>query len=223
MANTAFVGLATSLSTKFYMRNFYQKNKNAGIAGTRSEFSNTELCLADGIALRRAVKRIGASDYAEEKGDDIRNSVLAFIETHNNALSSTSDSEDSSLTRYSKQLKNLAKTHSDELDKIGITVNADGSMTSRESLFKTASLSKFKSLFSRESDFMQRSSSLAKRISRRSEDVDLSEKRRKLDAQKSSGTQPGASGANAVLPAFAIPQADATAMTGIGGSVDISL
>ncbi len=223
MANASFIGLGTTLSTNFYMRNFYIKNQNARNAGTRSELSTTELSLADGIALRRAVKKLESFDYSEEKDTDIRNSALAFIQTYNHALSSASDSEDSSLKRYAKQLKNLTKTHSDELDKIGITVNADGSMTSRDSLFKSASLTKFKALFSRDSDFMQRTSTLAKRISQRSQDVDFSEKRKKLEAQKSADTQAGMTGTNAALLAFEIPQTDATAMTGIGGALDISL
>lgn len=225
MANTAFIGLGTTLSTNFYIRNFYQKNISARSESTRSTMSNTELSFADGVALRRAVKRLGSFEYSEDHDTDIRNSVLAYLKTYNNALSSTSASDDQSLQRYSKQLKKLSQEHADELDKIGITVNSDGSLTSRESLFKTASLKKFKSLFSRDSDFMQRSSALSRRISRRSEAVDLSEKRKKLNeaaAKNAAGTQSDASATAAGLPAE-IPQLDASSMTGVGGAVDISL
>lgn len=225
MANTAFIGLGTTLSTNFYIRSFYQKNINARSESTRSTMSNTELSFADGVALRRAVKKLGSFEYAEEHDTDIRNSVLACLKTYNNALSSTSASDDQSLQRYSKQLKKLSQEHADELDKIGITVNSDGSLTSRESLFKTASLKKFKSIFSRDSDFMQRSSALSRRISRRSEAVDLSEKRKKLNeaaVKNADGAQPGVSATAAGLPAE-IPQLDASSITGVGGAVDISL
>lgn len=225
MANTAFIGLGTTLSTNFYIRNFYRKNISAQSGDTRPTMSKAELSFADSVALRRAVKKLGSFEYDEDHDTDIRNSVLAYLKTYNNTLSSVSESDDQSLQRFSKQLKKLSQDHADELDKIGITVNSDGSLTSRESLFKTASLKKFKSIFSRDSDFMQRSSALSKRISRRSEVVDLSEKRKKLNetaAKSAAGAQPDAPVTAAALPAE-VPQLDASAMTGVGGAVDISL
>lgn len=221
-----YAGAGTTLSSTFYMRNFYSKNTNARTSSTRANMDNNELSFADSVALRRAIRELGSFSYEEEEDTNIRNSVLAFIDTYNNTLSSVSDSTDHSLERYSKQLKSIAKEYSDSLDKIGITVNDDGSLTSRESLFKSASLSKFESLFSRDSDFMQRTSAVSKRIMRRSEAIDLTEKRKKLDSLStkssadSTSTDTGTAVAQLVAESLDL---DTASITGIGGTVDVSL
>lgn len=191
MANASYIGSGTTLSSKYYVRNFYISNRDAGTSSKRKNIGNTALTLADGAALRRAIKNLGSSDFSDSQDSNIRNSVLAYIQTYNNTLSSAAGSPDHTLERNSRQLKSLAKEYSGELDKIGITVNEDGTLTSRESLFKSADLSKFKSLFSGDSDFMQRCSAYAKRIERRIQSLKLAEETPKLKGiadSKTSGT-----------------------------------
>lgn len=180
MANNTFAGTGTTLSSSYYLRNFYNSNRSARTSSTRKNMDNTELTLADSHALRRAIRQLSDYDFSESDETDVRNSVLAFIETYNNTLSSTSNSDDYNLERNMKQLKSLTDSYSKELNKIGITVNDDGSLTSRESLFNSADISKFKKLFSKDSDYMQRTSSYAKRIERRSEALGLAAKNQEL-------------------------------------------
>ena len=196
--STAYIGAGTTLSSTYYMRNFYSKNANARTSSARSNLSNNELSAADSLALRRAIRSLGSFTYDDMSDSNIRNGVLAYISTYNNALSSAADIGDHSLERYAKQMKSITGEYADELDDIGITVNDDGTLTSRSSLFKSADLSKFKSLFSRDSKFMQRTSSITKRIRQRSESLSLSEKRKEIEKSTSS-------------------------LTGLGTSVDISL
>ena len=66
--------------------------------------------------------------------------MLAYIQTYNNMLSSAGSSSDRTLERSAKQLKNITSEYSSELDKIGITVNDDGTLTSRTTLFESADL-----------------------------------------------------------------------------------
>lgn len=180
MANNTFAGTGTTLSSSYYLRNFYNSNRSARTSSTRKNMDNTELTLADSHALRRAIRQLSDYDFSESDETDVRNSVLAFIETYNNTLSSTSNSDDYNLERNMKQLKSLTDSYSKELNKIGITVNDDGTLTSRESLFNSADISKFKKLFSKDSDYMQRTSSYAKRIERRSEALRLAAKNQEL-------------------------------------------
>jgi hypothetical protein len=164
-----YVGSGTTLSSSYYLRNFYNRNTGASSSATRSEYSNNELSLADGIALRKAIKRLGSFTYSDEQDTNIRNSVSAFVSTYNNLLSSITDSDDSSLKKIMKQMNSLTSEYSDDLDDIGITVKSDGSLEIRSSLLSTASLSKFESLFSSSSDYMQRTNAYRKRAERRSE------------------------------------------------------
>lgn len=223
-SSTTYVGAGTTLSSTYYMRSFYSKNANARTSSTRSILSNNELSAADSLALRRAIRGLGSFTYDDVSDSNIRNGVLAYISTYNNALSSAADTGDHSLERYAKQMKTITKEYSDELDDIGITVNDDGTLTSRSSLFSSADLSKFKSLFSRDSKFMQRTSTITKQIQQRSESLSLSEKRKEIEeaASKKSDSTNSSTSTVAELVSESL-DLDTASLTGIGTSVDISL
>lgn len=215
-ANSTYIGAGTSLSSDFYKRNFYISNRDAATSSKRRNLTGSKLSLADGMALRRAVKKLGSMEFSKEKDADIRNAVSACIETYNNAITSATDSGDHNLKRTQKQMKAIANEYADELDRIGITVNSDGTMTKRDSLFGSASLEKFEKLFSKDSDFMQRTSSCAKRIEHRSETLILTEqnqkKQQKSAAAIAAGLTPGVG-----------PDLELLLNTGVGKNVNLSL
>lgn len=175
MAITGYNGVGTFLSSNYYTRSFYVSNRDAATSSKRRDMEKTQLSLADSMALRRAVKQLGSFAYNSDHENDIRNSVKAYIETHNNLISSTSKSEDRELSRSASQLKSLMNSYKGELDKVGITVNEDGSLAGRDSLLSTASIDALGELFSGDSDLMRRSNSISKRIEQRSEELDLTE------------------------------------------------
>ena len=107
MSNTAYIGSGTTLSSKYYLRSFYRSNREAGTSSKRREFSGNQLALADGRALRQAVRRLTSSDFSDDQDANTRNSVLAYIQTYNNMLSSAGSSSDRTLERSAKQLKNI--------------------------------------------------------------------------------------------------------------------
>lgn len=227
MSSETYAGTGTSLSSSFYLRNFYNTNRDARTSSKRKGMDNNTLSFADGLALRRAIKQLGNSEYNDDNDTNIRGSVKAFIETFNNTLSSTSASSDHTLERNMKQLKSIASEYADKLDKIGITVNDDGTMTSRDSLFANASLDKFKELFSSDSDFMQRTSACAKRIERRSDALGLAAKNQELQKiaeNKTAGDATVSTDTTAV--AQIVSQSvdlDTLLNTGIGQNVNITL
>lgn len=218
MANNTHAGMGTSLSSSYFLRNLYISNRDAGTSSKRSSFKNSELSLADGMALRRAVKNLGSFTYDDDSDKNIRNSVQAFISAYNNTVSSVSDSTDHDLKHDLKQLKNLTSEYKDQLDDIGITVNENGTLTSRSSLFSTASLSKFKELFSGDSTYMQRVSSYSKRIEQRSEALNLTEKMASNNKTPKTG-----SAANSPAELLAETLEDTLPNTGIGKNVNIVL
>ena len=209
-ANSTYIGAGTSLSSDFYKRSFYISNRDAATSSKRRNLTGSKLSLADGMALRRAVKKLGSLEFSKEKDTDVRNAVSAYIETYNNAITSAADSGDHNLERTQKQMKAIANEYADELDKIGITVNSDGTMTKRDSLFGAASIEKFKKLFSKDSDFMQRTSAYAKRIEHRSETLILTEQNQK-EQKKSAAAAAAGSDLELLLN------------TGVGKNVNLSL
>lgn len=230
MALNALEGAGTSLSANFYLRRFYTANADARTSSKRSSYKDTELSLADGMALRRAVKSLSSFEYDKSNEENIRSSVSAYISTYNNALSSLGKSDDASLTRNLKQLKNLSREYSRELDKIGITVNADGTLTTRDSLFKTASCEKLEKLFSKDSDYMQRAAACGKRIERRSEELTLAERKKQLaeSANTAANADTGAANMNTAGTAAAQIVAESlnlvpTLPAGIGKNINIVL
>ena len=67
MSNTAYIGSGTTLSSKYYLRSFYRSNREAGTSSKRREFSGNQLALADGRALRQAVRLLTSSDFSDDQ------------------------------------------------------------------------------------------------------------------------------------------------------------
>lgn len=224
----AYIGTGTTLSSSYYLRTFYQSNRTAGTSSKRHDMKSTELTLADSHALRKAIRQLGSSDFTETQDTNARNKVLAYIQTYNNMLSSASVSSDHTLERNVKQLKNVTSEYASELDKIGITVNDDGTLTSRETLFKSADLSKFEKLFSNNSDYMQRTTAYAKRLVRRSEALSDTENQKKFNktATAINDSTQTASESNVTAAAQALSESvdlDTLLNTGIGQNVNVVL
>ena len=235
--NSEYTGTATTLSSSYYMRSFYVANRDAGAASKRAGFDANRLSIADGMALRRAARQLRNFSYDREQDSSIRNSVQAYIDTYNNTISSVSETTDSNMEHLGKQLKSLTSSYAGELDKIGITVNKDGTLETRDPLFKTSDISKFEKLFSGESDYMQRTTAFAKRIQNRSEALFQSKTHRQILSASAPDASAPDSG-NTTPPAESGTQPDATAAaqivarsldldtllnTGIGANINLSL
>ncbi len=160
-----------SLSQSYYLRSYYKRNKDLCKTGKRSEYPNTQLSYEDGRALRRAAKNLSSYEYSDsENKTNISNSILAYVDTYNNTIDSAKRSSDYSISHYSKQLKKLAKDHSEEFAAVGITVNSDGSMKANENLVKKASVAKLKKLFGADGDLTKTTDNYAKKVANKSYD-----------------------------------------------------
>jgi len=171
MATTA--NTAVSLSDTYYLRSFYKSNRDAATASKRKELSSGTLSKADAEALRTAVRKLRNFNLEDDTDDgaNIYSGVSAFLKTYNNAVDSTNNSNDYSLTRYAKQLKNLAKEYSEELEDIGVTINSDGTLEKNENLLKSADVSDIKKLFGKDAEFATKLSNYAKRINTKAGDL----------------------------------------------------
>jgi len=160
----AVVSSATSLTSKFYLQNFYRYNRNAIKASTRRDYNQTELSYEDSRALKRAASKLSSFDYTEEEnGDNILNTVKAFVETYNFTIESSS-SEDSDTYRQNRQLKALTNKYSDKLKDIGITIEEDGKLSISENVLKASSFDEVGEVFSNKSEFINRVRTIARRM-----------------------------------------------------------
>lgn len=223
MIMSAIAGAGTSLSVSFYKRNFYSDNRNAATSSKRTSYSHTELADADTSAIRRAVKKLRGFTFDENNDTNIRNSVSAYVETFNNLVASGKKTDDKQVERYLNSLSSLNSKYSDELDDIGITVNADGTLTARSSMLSTASISKFESLFSKDSDYMQKVDSYAKRLQKRTTLlIDTQTRQKNLQAKANDTTAASSStteAASLVASALQLEQSK----NGIGASINLYL
>lgn len=220
---SAIAGTGVSLTISFYKRNFYSDNRNAATSAKRTSYSSTELANADASAIRRAVKKLRSFTFDEDNKTNIRNSVSAYVDTINNLMISGKKTGDKQAERYLNSLSSLNSKYSDELDDIGITVNPDGTLTTRSTMFSSASISRFESLFSKDSDYMQKVDSYAKRLQKRTtllRDTEIRQKNLKENASGSTSTTSATTEAAAlVASALQLEQSK----NGIGTSINLYL
>lgn len=165
------VSSGVSLSTNYFLRNFYTNNQKAAKTSGRSGYSNVELSYEDSRALNRAAKRLSKSDFGsdtDEKDDDLNDTskaaIEAFVDTYNYTVTSGKSSSDYETNRYVKQLNTLSKKHADELSDLGITVNSDGTLDLNKDLLKTANNSKARKLLSSDQEYPQKLVKLSRKM-----------------------------------------------------------
>jgi membrane-associated HD superfamily phosphohydrolase len=177
---STYISSGTSLSSDYFLRSFYKNNRDVIKSSARNDFSNVELSFEDSRALSRAAKSLRLNDYSSvntdyssydddyEENDDLSDTtkatIEAFVDTYNNAIESGNESDDHDTERYIKQLKNLTKKYSDELEEIGISIENDGTLTIDDELLSLADNDKLDNLFSYEQEYPRRVISLASKI-----------------------------------------------------------
>ena len=154
-----------SVANTLALRNFYNSNRTLAVKSNRSDASTNKLNYADSLALRRAVKQLDAYDFDNAKESDLEEKVRAWIDTYNYTMESCKPSTNTSVASAYKGLKNLTKEYADELENVGIKADSSGYLKMSSSATKNISGSRFKSLLGKDSEFMKKMGSYARRIS----------------------------------------------------------
>lgn len=168
----AKVSSGLTLSTDYFMRNFYSNNRGVIKQSNRGDFSNVELSYEDSRALSRAAKRLRSNDYGSDDrkdsesdiNDTTKASIEAFVKTYNNTIASARDSSDRSTQHYVRQLKTLSSKYTDELEDIGITIEKNGTLSINDDLLKAADNSKARKLFSPDGEYSKKSMTIARKL-----------------------------------------------------------
>lgn len=164
------VSSGTSLTSTYFMRNFYSNNRSLIKSSSRNECSNSQLSYEDSLALHRAAKKLKTYDFSSENTGNLYGTVKAFADTYNNTYKSASKSSSNSMNRYSKQLKQLVKKYSEQFSDVGITMNNDGTLKVNENLLKNADYDDLENAFGKDAGFTSSLYSISRRMSNTSYD-----------------------------------------------------
>ncbi len=166
----AAVSSGVSLSTNYFLNNFYENNRSVSKSSGRSDYTKLELSYEDSRALTRAAKRLLKNDYGsdtDEKdtaiSDTTRSALTAFVDTYNNTVDSSKTSTDHDTKYQLKKMKAYLHKYSDELEHIGISMESDGKLKINEDLLKTAKNSKVRKIFSSNQEFSKKFLNLSKK------------------------------------------------------------
>ena len=166
----AVVSSGVSLSTNYFLNNFYENNRSISKSSGRSDYTKLELSYEDSRALTRAAKRLLKNDYGsdtDEKdtaiSDTTRSALTAFVDTYNNTVDSSKTSTDHDTKYQLKKMKAYLHKYSDELEHIGISMESDGKLKINEDLLKTAKNSKVRKIFSSDQEFSKKFLNLSKK------------------------------------------------------------
>lgn len=166
----AAVSSGVSLSTNYFLNNFYENNRSVSKSSGRSDYTKLELSYEDSRALTRAAKRLLKNDYGsdtDEKdtaiSDTTRSALTAFVDTYNNTVDSSKTSTDHDTKYQLKKMKAYLHKYSDELEHIGISMESDGKLKINEDLLKTAKNSKVRKIFSSDQEFSKKFLKLSKK------------------------------------------------------------
>ena len=166
----AAVSSGVSLSTNYFLNNFYENNRSVSKSSGRSDYTKLELSYEDSRALTRAAKRLLKNDYGsdtDEKdtaiSDTTRSALTAFVDTYNNTVDSSKTSTDHDTKYQLKKMKAYLHKYSDELEHIGISMDSDGKLKINEDLLKTAKNSKVRKIFSSDQEFSKKFLNLSKK------------------------------------------------------------
>ena len=166
----AAVSSGVSLSTNYFLNNFYENNRSVSKSSGRSDYTKLELSYEDSRALTRVAKRLLKNDYGsdtDEKdtaiSDTTRSALTAFVDTYNNTVDSSKTSTDHDTKYQLKKMKAYLHKYSDELEHIGISMESDGKLKINEDLLKTAKNSKVRKIFSSDQEFSKKFLNLSKK------------------------------------------------------------
>ena len=123
------MGMVISSST--VMNRAYTGNTGFRDANYRKNRTNHEVVGADRRAMARALDRLENLDFSSKEEDDtksIYNTVTSYLEIYNNTVSSAGDSETSQINRTAREMKRLMKEYGNELEAMGISIKANGTV-----------------------------------------------------------------------------------------------
>lgn len=116
----------------------------------RPETDNTDWKEAalDISSLKSKASTLSSAEYTEDNRSHITKSVSEFVKNYNATLDSTADVNSSSLASKAKWMTKITSSYSDTLEKVGITVKSDNTLSLDSETLSKASMKDLESAFS---------------------------------------------------------------------------
>lgn len=103
---------------------------------------------SDISSLKSSATTLMETEMTDKNRSDIEKGVSAFVKNYNEVLDSSSDVTSSSLSKKTEWMTKITANHSDALEKIGITVKDDNTLSLDSETLSKASLKDIESVFS---------------------------------------------------------------------------
>lgn len=138
---------------------YYEKNgtedakntiANSGSADTNAQLSSTK---SSSKKLADVANELKTTDFATAKSEDVIADVKDFVSNYNSTLNSAKKLNSYSILQTSVWMKEQTDHAESMLDKIGITIGADNTLTIDEDKLKAASMTDIKSVFGGSSSY----------------------------------------------------------------------
>ncbi len=163
-----------TITSNIYLRTIYGNNRELATKSKRAEASNSTLSAADSAALRKGIAALADFDYTDKSSDSdvdkakekLFNTMRAFSDAYNNTLESASNSQNSSMTKIAKQMKDLSKEYAEDLTTYGVKFDSSGYMSVNRASIDNISTSKYKDVVGKDSEYMKKLSAYAKKLSK---------------------------------------------------------
>lgn len=118
--------------------------KTSTTAETNSEWKTAASNIS---SLKSAAKALTSGEYTEEKRSDVEKNIADFVSAYNSTIKSTSQVISNTLSRRTDWMTRITSNSSKALEKVGITVNSDKTLSLDKTALSEADLSDIKSAF----------------------------------------------------------------------------
>lgn len=154
------------MTTSSLLRRAYAGNTLFRDDNYRKNRNGHEVVSADRKALVRALDQLESLDFDSKDEADtkkIYNTVNAYLEVYNHAVSSATSSDSSQIARTGKQMRALMKEYDEQLKDIGIDIKSDGTVKINTTELKKATTRQVSKIFGND-DYINEMSHLMKKL-----------------------------------------------------------
>ncbi|MBQ7678772.1 MAG: hypothetical protein IJT34_02875 [Butyrivibrio sp.] len=130
---------------------------------------SSRLSQADSTALHRGLQtlsRMDKDDISDKQQGTYFDRVRAFSDAYNNTIESGSSSQNASIAKLTKKIKDLSSHYASELKGCGVSFDDSGYMHLNESTIKGLTGKKYREALGSDSEYNKQLKALAKQITK---------------------------------------------------------
>lgn len=134
----------------YYSQTSSSESTAASTLTKKRETDNTawKEAASDISSLKSSAGTLIKGEYTEENRSDLEKEISSFVKNYNAVLDSSADVNSSSLSKKAEWMGRISSNNSASLEKVGITINSDKTLSLDSDTLSKASLDDLKSVFS---------------------------------------------------------------------------